>query len=152
MPQAFQVVFDPRLAKPQPVSLPTNVPMYWGVPNMIQRLLMGIDPDLLGELLASGKWPGQEAQQLLHLVRMRALGLSWGDFIMPIRDAIDFVHASIYSTIKALKFSQLPQTCGGPIEIAVITSDRPFRWVRHKRFDAAITEQEGEAWPTWQTS
>ena len=21
------------------------------------------------------------------------------------------------------------------------------RWVRHKRFDAAITEQEGEAWP-----
>jgi hypothetical protein len=72
--------------------------------------------------------------------------------MLPIRDAIDFVHSSIYSTIKALKFSQFPQVCGGPIEIAVITSDRPFRWVRHKRFDAAITEQEGEAWPSWRMS
>ncbi len=61
---------------------------------------------------------------------------------LPIREAIDFVHASIYSTIRALKFSRYEQTCGGPIEIAVITSDRRFRWVRHKRMDEAIREQE----------
>jgi hypothetical protein len=30
--------------------------------------------------------------------------------------------------------------CGGPIEIAVISSDRKFRWVRHKEWDAAIAE------------
>ena len=41
---------------------------------------------------------------------------------------------------KAMKFSDLPQICGGPIEIAVITSDRRFRWVKHKTWDAAIME------------
>ncbi len=59
---------------------------------------------------------------------------------LPIRDAIDFVHACIQSTIKAHKFSNLSQICGGPIEIAVIRTDRRFRWVRHKNWDAAIME------------
>ena len=58
---------------------------------------------------------------------------------LPIREAIDLVHFSIEATIKSLKFSHYAApTCGGPIEIAVITSDRPFRWVRHKTFDSAI--------------
>jgi len=56
------------------------------------------------------------------------------------RDAIDYVHSAIYCTIKAMKFSTGAQVCGGPIEIAVITSDRKFRWVRHKPWDAAIED------------
>ena len=60
--------------------------------------------------------------------------------MLPIREAIDFVHACIYSTIKAMKFSNFSQICGGPIEIAVITSDRRFRWVLHKDWDAAVLE------------
>lgn len=57
---------------------------------------------------------------------------------LTIRDGIDFVHFSIYSTIKALKFSTRGQVCGGPIELAVITTDRKFRWVKHKAFDSAV--------------
>lgn len=45
---------------------------------------------------------------------------------------------SIYTTIKAMKFSHMAPVCGGPVEVAVITTDRRFRWVRHKGFDAAI--------------
>ena len=56
------------------------------------------------------------------------------------RDAIDYVHSAIYCTIKAVKFSTMAQVCGGPIEIAVITSDRLFRWVRHKPWHAAIVD------------
>jgi len=41
---------------------------------------------------------------------------------------------------KAMKFSHMAPVCGGPVEIAVITTDRKFRWVRHKKFDAAIGE------------
>lgn len=59
---------------------------------------------------------------------------------LPMRDAIDYVHSAIYCTIKAMKFSMGPQVCGGPIEIGVITSDRRFRWVRHKPWDAAIED------------
>lgn len=56
------------------------------------------------------------------------------------RDAVDYVHSCIYCTIKAMKFSNLSQVCGGPIEVAVITADRRFRWVRHKSWDAAIAD------------
>jgi hypothetical protein len=59
---------------------------------------------------------------------------------LPIREAIDWIHASIHTTIKALKFSHLPPVCGGPVEVAVITTDRFFRWVRHKRFDSALVQ------------
>jgi hypothetical protein len=57
---------------------------------------------------------------------------------MPLRDAIELVHSMIDATIKAMKFSQLAHTCGGPIEVAVVTTDRPFRWVKHKPFDVAL--------------
>ncbi len=43
-------------------------------------------------------------------------------------------------TIKTMKFSHMAPVCGGPVEIAVVTTDRKFRWVRHKKFDAAIGE------------
>lgn len=130
---AFQVVFEPLSDSVNAVQV-FGIP-FWGAPNMIQRLISGADPALRDGILRSGKWEGTEddldavmgQQQLSHA-------------ILPVRDAIDFVHTCIYSTIKALKFSSLKQICGGPIEIAVITTDRPFRWVRHKSFDAAIAE------------
>lgn len=138
-PGAYEIIFDPRnVGPPTPTALTLGWPAFWGVPNMIKRLLFGTDENLVPDVLSSGKWNGSEAD-LRAILNNYYLVPS----IMPIRDAIDFVHAGIYSTIKGLKFSNLSQVCGGPIEIAVITSDRKFRWVRHKRFDEAITEQEG---------
>lgn len=100
---------------------------------MILRLLKGCDEGLRQNILSSGKWAGSE-QDLNALINQHTLGHA----ILPIRDAVDFTHACIASTIKALKFSNFSQICGGPIEIAVITVDRNFRWVRHKTWDAAI--------------
>jgi len=40
--------------------------------------------------------------------------------------------------MEAMKSAHLAPVCGGPIEIAVITTDRPFRWVRHKLLGEAI--------------
>ena len=77
--------------------------------------------------------------------RCRTLGISWLSTscappgVLPIREAIDWVHASIYTTIKGIKFSRFDPVCGGPIEVAVITTDRRFRWVRHKGLDAAMS-------------
>lgn len=133
-PKAFQVGFTVLMAAaPQPSEiLQTN---FWGAPNMILRLMKGWDGDLRSSLLSSGHWSGTPAE-LDQVLNKNALELPQ----LPIRDAIDFVHACIHSTIKALKFSSLSQICGGPIEIAVITTDRRFRWVRHKEWDAAISE------------
>ena len=110
-----------------------------GAPNMIKRLIFGCDDGLRASILSSGKWTGTEAD-LNALIEQCALSHPG---TLPIRDAIDFTHACMMSTIKALKFSNLSQICGGPIEIAVITTDRRFRWVRRKPWDTAI--QEGQS-------
>lgn len=82
----------------------------------------------------SGHW-NAGPQELFDLVLDRKLAQP---FDLPLREAIDWVHAVIYTTIKAMKFSHYSPICGGPIEIAVISSDRLFRWVKHKQFDEAL--------------
>jgi hypothetical protein len=136
-PCAFETVFDPINGEPKPSSISVGSQRFWGAPNMIARILHGSDPGLRQSILESGKWSGTEAE-LDNVLKRQALS----HLLAPIRDAADFTYACILSTIKALKFSNYAQICGGPIEIAVITTDRPFRWVRHKAWDAAITEGE----------
>ena len=131
---AYEVIFDPLRGKPNPVEIAPGW-RFWGAPNMIQRLIFGCDDGIKGAIMQSGKWGGTR-EELDALIGRHQLSHP----IVPIRDAIDFVHACIASTIKAFKFSALSQICGGPIEIAVITTDRSFRWVRHKTWDAAINE------------
>jgi len=136
-PAAFEIRIDPRLHTEPPVErLPLGTPRFWGCPNLINRLAFGIDPVLYSAILESGKWSGT-SEELNELVRQSLLGSPSN---LPIREAIDFIYARIYTTIKEMKFSHLPPVCGGPIEIAVVTSDRPFRWVCHKRLCDAIIE------------
>ncbi|MCX5674836.1 MAG: hypothetical protein NTX87_07495, partial [Planctomycetota bacterium] len=111
---------------------------FWGCPNLIDRLLRGMDYPMFSRILESGKWQGT-ADDLFEVLEEGALGQPYD---LPLREAIDWVYASIYTTIKAMKFSHLAPVCGGPIEIAVISSDRPFRWVRHKRLGQAIAAHE----------
>jgi len=134
IPAGYYVVFDPMQIKPTPQPI-TGQFGFWGAPNLIQRLIVGCDDTLRDAILNSGHWSATP-QQLNDIIAQQQLSHP----LVPIRDAIDFVHACILSTIKAMKFSSLSQICGGPIEIAVITSDRNFRWVKHKRWDAAIME------------
>jgi hypothetical protein len=134
-PLAYEVVVDPIAGKPKAVSVIGN--KFWGAPNMINRLLFGCDDPLLNAILTSGHWTGTDAD-LISIVNQHALTHP----VLPIREAIDFVHSCIFSTIKALKFSNFSQICGGPIEIGLITTDRRFRWVRHKPWDTAIVEGE----------
>jgi len=140
-PYAYEMIFDPRTARPTPTEIPLYRASFWGVPQMMERLTRGIDRNLLMDIFMSNNWKGS-AEDLLKILAPYNLQTP----NLPIREAIDFVHASIYSTVKGLKFSRLDQVCGGPIEIAVITADRRFRWVRHKHMDAAIQEQEGDVW------
>jgi hypothetical protein len=135
-PQAYEIVILPSSsAAPTPVSLGLNHHRFWGAPSLTHRLLIGCDDEFLDRLKRSGKWTGTD-QDLLAILQQGVLQHP----VLPIRDAIDFVHTCIYSTIKGLKFSAMPQVCGGPVELAVITSDRKFRWVRHKEWDAAVWE------------
>lgn len=133
-PQAFSVVYAPGLAAPQVERLDNDVPYFWGIPNLLNRLIFGIDEGVFDAIVSSGKWNGtpQELFSIVSNAKLRVPGT------MPLREAIDWVYSSILITIKAIKFSNLPPLCGGPVELAVITSDRNFRWVKHKRLDEAV--------------
>jgi len=136
-PQAFEINYDPEMQTPHPPrALEVGSAKFWGCPNLIQRLIYGVDFQILDAIEGSGKWSGTNTE-LLELVRPHILSQP---FDLPIREAIDWVHASIYTTNQAMKFSHLAPVCGGPIEVAVVTTDRPFRWVRHKRLDAALRQ------------
>jgi hypothetical protein len=134
-PDAWIMVFQPT-SQPTVIRAEKNELHCWGMPHVMNRLLYGVDDAIVDSIVASGKWndtPNMLVQILEeHRLNPRAY--------LPLRDAVDYVHSAIYCTIKAMKFSTRPQVCGGPIEIAVISSDRKFRWVRHKEWDAAIEE------------
>lgn len=134
-PAACQMVFSPDKPRPTPASLDVPSQWFFGVPNIFCRLIKGHDQGLKNAVMNSGHWTGSD-QQLSDLLD----SFEFGHPLLPIREAVDFVHACIYSTIKVMKFSNMSQVCGGPIEIAVITTDRNFRWVRHKTWDTAIME------------
>ena len=134
IPMAYKIEISPDLrtqCKPNQIFRHE----FWGAAKFVKRFLNGYDEGIFEAINKSGNWNGTQ-QELVDILGAWRLDVP----TMPIRDAVDYVYSSIHSTIKALKFSSLPQICGGPIEVAVITTDRPFRWVRHKSWDAAITD------------
>jgi hypothetical protein len=136
-PVAFEILFRPDGIKPS-LSMLSYGHSFWGMPALIGRLILGCAEEVREEILNSGKWQGTPAE-LDSIISKYSLSHPQS---VPIREAIDFTHACLLTTIKAMKFSHQPQRCGGPIEIAVITTDRPFRWVLHKTWDSAIREGE----------
>jgi hypothetical protein len=134
-PDAYHFVVDPTLRSPSIVKK-VQAHELWGQPSLFLRLYDGFDYQARKRILDSKYWTGSEKD--LDAILENALLVPPH---MTIRDGVDFVHFSVYATIKALKFSSNDQVCGGPIELAVITTDRKFRWVRHKGWDSAIGTQ-----------
>jgi len=134
-PEAYQMTFRVTmpLAEP-PVRLSMGAAKFWGWSNLIERVLWGVDDNVFSAVLKTGKWNGTP-EELAQALLSQQLGQP---IDLPLREAIDWVHASIYTTIKAMKFSHWAPYCGGPIEVAVVSTDRRFRWVRHKDFSAAL--------------
>lgn len=135
-PAAYFVHYNPMVnGSPTPTQIGPETYRFWGAPNMIDRLIGGADHATREAIVRSGHWSGSAAD-LNNVLSQYNLAHP----VLPLREAIDFVHSCIYSTIKAFKFSYFPQVCGGPIELAVVSTDRRFRWVRHKSFDTAVVD------------
>jgi len=135
-PEAYEIQFRPDWTAPgTPAPIAMGAPRFWAWSNMMERVLYGCDEQFLNAIYNSGKWGGTQ-EELIDLVMKQSLR---PPLVLPIREAVDWVYSSIYITIKAIKFSKFDPVCGGPIEVGVITTDRQFRWVKHKEFEAALT-------------
>ena len=53
--------------------------------------------------------------------------------LMPLKDAVDFAEFLVDLTIKSQRFEMKVATCGGDIDLLVLTKDESF-WYRHKIF------------------
>ena len=131
---AYKIEFHWNSKKKPVVEIPVGSIDIQGIPQFILRLLNGYDPGLLIKIAADPRWSGDE-NDLKQLVGEFA---RYHGYELPIRDLIEMVYSFIYCTIKAIRFSPLAPICGGPIEIATITTDRRFRWVSHKDLNVAI--------------
>jgi len=56
--------------------------------------------------------------------------------LLPLQDAIDYAIFLIDTTIKFQRFTPMTPTCGGSIDIAVITHHSGFQWIKKKELIA----------------
>lgn len=77
-------------------------------------------------------WAGQKTAITKIVNDEPALNAAWGT--MPLKDAIDFAEFLVDTTIKYERFCDDIQTCGGDIDILVITKDDTF-WKQHKIYN-----------------
>lgn len=77
-------------------------------------------------------WAGRMTAITKIVNNAPSLNADWGT--MPLKDAIDFAEFLIDTTIKYERFCDEIQTCGGDIDILVITKDEAF-WKQHKIYN-----------------
>jgi hypothetical protein len=146
-PECYILNFKPEQVI-DPIKLGIGQGTFQGAPELFIRAFHGCDPKFLTHLVAQLKNAVGERVENFEQIFSQALDAAiktiphGGYSDLPIREAIDFVHMYLHLTIKGFKFRFGAPVCGGPIEIAFVTTDRPFRWARHKRFDTAIFEEE----------
>lgn len=148
-PVCSRIEIKQDLKKIEPLSL--GLCNFSGKPIFFQRVFRGFDPQLQHNLrdelkrALSDTLPENFDAVFNEAFNKISVPLAIPGFPdLPIREAIDFVYSYLHITVKAEKFKFGPPTCGGPIEIGFISTDRLFRWVRHKPFYSAIAEQEGK--------
>ena len=101
-----------------------------GVPeNMLVRDTSEIVNDEAPKIIFSALWAGQKTAITKIVNDPLILNADWDT--MPLKDAIDFAEFLIDTTIKYERFCDDIQTCGGDIDILVITKDEAF-WKQHK--------------------
>jgi hypothetical protein len=154
LPECTRVVFGKADEEPKVEELLMHTAYFQGAPRFFSRLHRGYDPELkpllADEMAKSLSGVGTQGADIAGAVthclnvfdaaaaRLPPMHVEG----VPLRDAIDFLHSYLYATVKAHKFLVGAPICGGAVEIGFVTADRPFRWVRHKPFDAAIMDDQ----------
>lgn len=111
-----------------------EAPLETGVPENIKTQPEDSTDNLPTEpiVIYGATWAGQMTAITKVVNNAPSLNADWG--AMPLKEAIDFAEFLIDTTIKYERFCDEIQTCGGDIDILVITKDEAF-WKQHKIFN-----------------
>ena len=89
-------------------------------------------PEATPIVIPGAIWAGQKTAITKIVNEKPILNAAWGT--MPLKDAIDFAEFLVDTTIKYERFSDDIQTCGGDVDVLVITKDEAF-WKQHKIYN-----------------
>lgn len=143
-PQVYSVTIGPSGCSGPDLLMPPDVSgaSWWGQPEALTRLLLGVSRSLPQALLNLGVPDtdvGSYVQAIQQEVREQLVSSA-----MPIQDAIDLAEFLVEVTIKFVRFSPGHPTVGGPIEIAAVTKHEGFKWVARKHyFQSRMNPVEG---------
>ncbi len=127
----------PNAAKPVLVQDKNKFGVNWRSINLpFMRLYKGCDIRILAMLLNKMKDKGASEETLQSLVQSfseiyqeNTLSLQVAIDAMPIQDAINFAVYVLQTTIGYTTFEFGTPSCGGELQVAVISEDAGFRWV-----------------------
>lgn len=80
-------------------------------------------------ITAGALWDGETEALVSLMVSNKGMKVDWK--FMQLKDGIDFAEFMVDLTIKSQRFSKGLATCGGPIDILVLTKDYS-KFVKHK--------------------
>ena len=117
--------------------------IWYGQPQWLQRLILGVDFDAAAVALVDRL--GLDANLLpviLGAIRDEAQA-AFHHPAMPIQDVINLGGFLVEVTKGAVMFAPGAPTVGGPTEIAAITKHEGFKWVSRKHYFDRILNPEG---------
>lgn len=135
-PEVFTFQFEPSgCSGPEPL-MPAGVSgaSWWGQPEAITRLLLGVSQSLPQALLNLGV-PSTEVMGYTAAIQQQVQEQLVSP-AMPIQDAVELSEFLVDLTIKFVRFSPGHPTVGGPVEVAAITQHEGFKWVARKHYFA----------------
>lgn len=97
--------------------------------NSSTKKRSNVDSD--GNILFNLSW-GEEPEVLTKLINADLI-MRRNEELIPLKDGIDFAEFMVDATIKYQRFSDVIKTCGGPIDVLVMTKDTAF-WHKHKLY------------------
>ncbi len=98
-----------------------------GIALPFSRLFFGIDPRLIGALVAQGI-STDIITKIQDAAKMFSSAVVFDG--MPLRDAVGFCRFILQTTIDQCTYEVGVPTCGGPLQMAVITRDDKFAWIQ----------------------
>jgi len=104
-----------------------DVPFFYVIsPKVVRRNIND-----QGNITYGSSWNGQVSAISRLINTDPTTRINFG--LMPLKDGIDLAEFLIETTIKYERFQEDIQTCGGPIDILILTKDDVF-WYKHKIF------------------
>lgn len=136
LPEEWSIEF-PKAAQPVLVQGAHQFGVNWRAIDLpFMRLYKGYDIRILPMLLSKMRDKGASEETLQTIVQSfseifqeNALSLQVAIDAMPIQDAINFAVYVLQTTIGYTTFEFGTPSCGGDLQVAIISEDAGFRWV-----------------------